>query len=294
MRIRVNEVMGFVLAGLASGGTYAVVGLGMSLVYQVTGIVNFAQGDFVMVGGLTYAVAVEGGTQPVLAAVVALAVAGASGALIHLAVLAPARNAGHDRLIVLTIGASFLLQGLALLAFGADQHFAEPFSGDRQVHLAGAAVSMQYVWCLVAAAIAAGLVWALLYRSAWGRAMRATAADRQAARLMGIPPLRMGLIALVLAALLAGFAGIVLAPVQPPDATVGVALGLKGFAAAVLGGLGSPMGAIAGGLLVGVAEAVLTGVVSSGYRDVFVYGALVLALLVRPSGLLRRTSGERV
>jgi branched-chain amino acid transport system permease protein len=290
----VNELLGYVLAGLASGGTYAVVGLGMSLIYQVTGIVNFAQGDFVMVGGLTYAVAVEGGIHAVPAAVVALAVAGGCGALMHLAVLTPARNAGHDRLIVLTIGASFLLQGLALLAFGADQHFAKPFSGDRQIHVAGATVSMQYLWCLVAAAAAAGLVWAVLYRSAWGRAMRATAADRQAARLMGIPPLRMGLIALVLAALLAGLAGIVLAPVQPPDATVGVALGLKGFAAAVLGGLGSPMGAITGGLVVGVAEAVLTGVVSSGYRDVFVYGALVLALLARPGGLLRRTTVERV
>jgi branched-chain amino acid transport system permease protein len=289
-----NELLGYVLAGLASGGTYAVVGLGMSLVYQVTGIVNFAQGDFVMVGGLTYAVSVESGFQSFLAAALALAVAGACGAFMHLAILAPARNAGHDRLIVLTIGASFLLQGLALLVFGADQQFAKPFTGDRQIRLAGAAVSMQYLWCLVAAALAAGLVWTLLYRSAWGRAMRATAADRQTARLMGISPLRMGLIALVLAAFLAGLAGIVLAPVQPPDATVGVALGLKGFAAAVLGGLGSPMGAIAGGLVVGVAEAVLTGVVSSGYRDVLVYGALVVALLARPSGLLRRASVERV
>nr|WP_296067077.1 branched-chain amino acid ABC transporter permease [uncultured Actinoplanes sp.] len=289
-----SELPGYVIAGLASGGTYAVVGLGMSLFYQVSGIINFAQGDFVMVGGLAYAVAVEAGVHPVVAAAVALAASGACGALVHLAVLAPARNAGHDRLIVLTIGVSFLLQGLALLAFGADQHFASPFSGDRQVRVAGAAVSVQYLWCLAAAALAAGLVWFLLYRSAWGRAMRAIAADRQTARLIGISPLRMGLIALVLAALLAGVAGIVLAPVQPPDATVGVALGLKGFAAAVLGGLGSPLGAIAGGLVVGVAEAVLTGVVSSGYRDVFVYGALVLALFVRPRGLLRRASVERV
>jgi branched-chain amino acid transport system permease protein len=287
----VDQVLGYVLAGLASGSTYAVVGLGMSLVYQVTGIINFAQGDFVMLGGLTYAVAAESGMHPLAAAGIALAVAAAAGAVMHLAVLAPARDAGHDRLIVLTLGASFLIQGSALLTFGADPHFAAPFSKDAQIR---PGIPAQYAWCIAATVVAAGAVWALLYRTRWGRNMRATAADRETARLMGISPMRMGLIALTLAALLAGVAGVVLSPVQPPDATVGVPLGLKGFTAAVLGGLGSPMGAIAGGLVVGVLEAVMTGVVSSGYRDVIVYGSLVLALLARPGGLLRRQVAERV
>ncbi|WP_133871783.1 ABC transporter permease subunit [Paractinoplanes brasiliensis] len=173
-------------------------------------------------------------------------------------------------------------------------HFAAPFGGDHQFQAFGVSISAQYLWCAAAAVAAAAAVWALLSRSQTGRAMRAVAADRQTARLMGIAPLRMGLIALLLAAVLAGIGGIVLAPIQPPDATAGVPLGLKGFTAAVLGGLTSPLGAIAGGLVVGVVEAVVTGLVSSGYRDAIVYGLLVVVLLVRPGGLLVAAVRERV
>ncbi|WP_250004638.1 branched-chain amino acid ABC transporter permease [Actinoplanes sp. M2I2] len=289
-----EQLLGYVVVGLATGSTYAVIGLGIALVYQVSGIINFAQGDFVMLGGLTYAVAAESGAHPVAAAAIALTVTAGCGAALHLFVLSPARDAGHDRLIVLTIGASILIQGLALLVFGADQHFAGSFGGEHQFQAFGISISAQYLWCAAVAAAAATAVWALLTRSQSGRAMRALAADRETARLMGIAPLRTGLIALVIAAVLAAIGGIVLAPIQPPDATAGVPLGLKGFTAAVLGGLTSPLGAIAGGLLVGVVEAVVTGLVSSGYRDAVVYGLLVAVLLVRPGGLLVAAVRERV
>ena len=121
-----DQLLGYVLIGLAIGSTYAVVGLGISLVYQVGGLINFAQGDFVMVGGLTYAVTAEAGVFPLAAAALALAVTAGCGALMHFAVLAPAGDAGQDRMIILTIGASVLIQGLALLLFGADQHFVAP------------------------------------------------------------------------------------------------------------------------------------------------------------------------
>ncbi|XVV09830.1 branched-chain amino acid ABC transporter permease [Actinoplanes sp. CA-131856] len=290
----VDAALSYVLIGLADGSTYAVVGLGISLLYQVTGIINFAQGDFVMLGGLTYAVTAGTGAPKIAAAALALTVTAAVGALMHVAVLAPARKAGPDRLIILTIGASILLQGVALLVFGAEQHPADPFGGNRQVRLFGTFLSTQYLWCAGATLLAAAAVWVLLHRTGWGRAMRATAADREMARLMGLSPMRMGLIAMVLAAVLAGVGGIVLAPLQPPDPTVGVPLGLKGFTAAVLGGLSSPFGAIAGGLAVGVVEAFVTGLVSSGYRDSIVYGLLVLVLLVRPGGLVTLRRAARV
>ncbi|MEV4350001.1 branched-chain amino acid ABC transporter permease [Actinoplanes sp. NPDC049596] len=289
-----HHVLSYVVIGLAGGCPYAVVGLGISLVYQVSGVINFAQGDFVMLGGLTYAVAGEAGLPAVVAAVVALAVTAACGAVLQVAVLALAAGAGPDRLITLTIGASILIQGLALLWFGADQHFAAPFSGDREVRLLGVTLSDQYLWCAAVTLSAVVAVRLLLYRSSWGRGIRAVAADRQTARLVGVSPLWMATVTLVLAAVLAGLAGIVIAPLQPPDAAVGLALGLKGFTAAVLGGLSSPMGAITGGLVVGVVEAVVTGVVSSGYRDVIVYGLLVAVLLLRPTGLLGRAVAERV
>ena len=118
--------------------------------------------------------------------------------------------------------------------------------------------------------------------------------DAQAARLMGISPARMSLLAFTLAAALGAIGGIVLTPLQPPDASVGIPFGLKGFTAAVIGGLTSPVGAVLGGLLVGLVEAYATGYISSDYKNTLTYGLLLLVLLVRPTGILRRASVVRV
>jgi branched-chain amino acid transport system permease protein len=288
------QLLDFTVVGLATGTTYAIVGLGIALVYHVTGVINFAQGDFVMLGGLIFAVAEESRVEPFLAALLALAVTTLIGGLVQLGIIAPARRASHDRLIILTIGASITLQGVALLAFGADQHFARPFSGADRVAVLRTYVSSQYLWCALITGLAVGAVWLVLYHTGLGRRMRATAMDAETARLVGVSPQRMSLAAFLLAAGLAAVGGIVLAPLQPPDAMVGVTLGLKGFTAAVLGGLGSPAGAVAGGLAVGVIEAGVTGYVSSGYRDTIVFSVLVAVLLVRPTGLLRRGTDTRV
>jgi branched-chain amino acid transport system permease protein len=288
------QLLDFTIIGMAAGTTYAIVGLGIALVYQVTGVINFAQGDFVMLGGLIFALAEESGVDALPAALLAVAATTLIGGLVQLGVIAPARRAGHDRLIILTVGASITLQGVALLAFGADQHFARPFGGDGRVGVLGAYVSSQYLWCALITGLAVAAVWLVLYRTNLGRAMRATAMDAETARLMGVSPQRMSLVAFLLAAGLAAVGGIVLAPLQPPDPTVGITLGLKGFTAAVLGGLGSSAGAIVGGLVVGVIEAAVTGYVSSEYRDTIVFGVLVAVLLIRPTGLLRRRTEVRV
>ncbi|GLY07963.1 branched-chain amino acid ABC transporter permease [Actinoplanes sp. NBRC 101535] len=284
-----SPLVDFTVAGLAAGTTYALVGVGIALVHQVTGIINFAQGEFVMLGALLYALGYEGGLPVSLA--ISLAVTGtvAAGVAMQVLIIAPARAAGPDRLIMLTIGASILVQGLCLTAFGADQHFAPPFSGESRVQFLTTSFSTQYVWCAVLTAGAVAGLWLLLNRTSWGRMLRATAMDRDTARLMGVSPQAMSLLAFLLAAALAAAAGIVLAPLQPPDATIGVALGLKGFTAAVIGGLGSLFGAVVGGLVVGLVEAGVTGYLSSGYRDVIVFAVLLLTLMLRPHGLLRRS-----
>jgi branched-chain amino acid transport system permease protein len=274
--------------GLATGTTYALVGLGIALIFQVTGAINFAQGDFVAVGGLLFAVLREAGFATPAAAVLSVGVTAAVGALTYLLVILPARRAGHDRLMILTIGVSIVLQGGALLVFGADSHFAPAFGPSRPLHLAGVAVPSQYAWCAGVTVVVMALLWFFLTRTATGTAMRASAMDPQAARLTGISPQRMGLIVFVLAAALAAIAGTVLAPLQPPDAMTGVALGLKGFTAAVIGGLASPAGAVAGGLVIGLVETYATGYLSSEYKDTLTFGLLLLVLLIRPGGLLRR------
>lgn len=280
--------MAELFTGLATGTTYAMVGLGIALIFQVTGVINFAQGDFVMVSGLVFATLRANGVVTPVAVLIAVGVTTAIGFLTHLLVIAPARRAGHDRLMILTIGVSIVLQGAALLIFGADSRFAPEFTPGEPLRLAGVAVPRQYFWCAGVTIVAVAVLWFFLTRTATGTAMRASAMDPGAAQLTGISPNRMGLIVFSLAAALAAAAGSVLAPLQPPDATIGVALGLKGFTAAVIGGLASPAGAVAGGLAIGLVEAYATGYLSSEYKDTVTYGLLLVVLLIRPGGLLHR------
>lgn len=289
-----SDIAQFVLTGLSTGAIYALLGLGIALVYQVTGVINFAQGDFVMVGAVVFAILEEAGWSPIPAAAVAFAVTVLVGAATERLALRPARDRSTIRLIVLTIGASITIHGVALVALGTNPHFADPFTPGAPLRFAGVYLLRQYIWVFGATAITVVLLWLFLIKSMPGKAMRAAAMNSEAARLVSIPPSLMSLLAFVLAAALAGVGGIVLAPLQAPSATIGVTLGLKGFTAAVLGGLDSPSGAVVGGLVLGVAEALVAGLISSGFAHVLAYALLFVVLLVRPTGLLRRARVTRV
>jgi branched-chain amino acid transport system permease protein len=288
-----GQLLQLLLSGLAVGATYALVGLGIALVVQVTGVINFAQGEFVMLGALPYAMLAGAGVNRLLAAALAVAGTACVGALVNLAVIQPARRASTDRLILLTLGASTVLQGLTLVAVGTDPRFARPFTDGEPLRLGGANLPLQYLWVVGTTALAVAAVWWLLVHTRTGAAMRATAMDAEAARLVGVSPRRMSLAVFILAAAVGAVGGVVLAPLQAPDAQIGVALGLKGFTAAVAGGLDNPAGAVAGGLLLGLLEALAAGYLPSGYRDAVAYGLLVAVLLARPTGLLRSLPGVR-
>jgi branched-chain amino acid transport system permease protein len=289
-----TENLQFLVTGLATGAVYALVGLGIVLVHQVTGIINFAQGDFVMLGALSFALLNENGMGLLPAAGVALAITALVGVLVERLAIAPARNATIERLIILTIGASITIQGVTLVVVGTDPHFAEPFTAGEPLLVGGVVILQQYLWVVGLTAVAVVALWFFLTRTLTGKAMRAAASNREAARMVAISPGLMSMLAFLLAALLGGVGGVVLAPLQAPSAGIGIALGLKGFTAAVLGGLNSPSGAIAGGLLIGVIESVAAGYLPSGYKDAIAFGLLFLVLLVRPQGLLRSVSAARV
>jgi branched-chain amino acid transport system permease protein len=208
--------------------------------------------------------------------------------------IAPARSASIERLIILTIGASITIQGITLVVVGTDPHYAEPFSVGEPLRIGGVVILRQYLWVIAVTALAVVALWFFLTRTLTGKAMRAAASNREAARIVAISPGLMSMLAFLLAALLGGVGGVVLAPLQAPSAGIGIALGLKGFTAAVLGGLNSPSGAIVGGLLIGVIESVAAGYLPSGYKDAIAFGILFLVLLVRPQGLLRSISAARV
>ena len=281
-----SQVLQYVLSGLVVGGIYALIGLGFVIVYSVTRVINFAQGEFVMLGALLMVTFGGQGLPLPLAFLLVLLAASGIGALLERVAIHPVRNASVLTLIIITIGASIALRGAALLVWGTDPFALPPFSPGPPLQFGKAIVVRQGLWVLaVALAIFVGL-WAFFTRTYLGKALQACAINPRAARLMGIRVDRMSLLAFALAGGLGAAAGIVIAPITYATYDMGLMLGLKGFVAAVLGGLVSPPGAILGGFLLGILESLAAGLVSSGYKDAVAFVILIALCLAQVAGLL--------
>jgi branched-chain amino acid transport system permease protein len=280
------DVVPLLASGLATGAIYAMVGVGFVLIHNVTGVINFAQGEYVMVGALSATSLAAAGLP--LAAVFAGAVGatGAVGAVAERLTIAPARDASALTLIIITVGVSIALRGAALLIWGVEPRSYDPFTSGSPVDVLGLSFSRQSLWIIGSALMVAALLWAFLERTVPGKAMRACAMDRDAARLQGISPSRMSLYAFALAAAVAGAAGFVFVPVTHAQYEMGMFLAVNGFTAAVVGGLISPFGAVAGGFLLGALEALAAGLVSSSYESIVAFVLLFAVLVVRPRGLV--------
>ncbi len=288
-----DQIWQLVVSGITTGGTYALIALGFSLVYNATGVINFAQGEFVMLGGMITATAMKGWGLPLWGAILlALAVTTCVGLLLDRLAIRPARNATVVTLIIITVGASIFIRGVARIVWGPDEHPVPAFSGETPLYLWGAMVTPQALWVLGATFAVAIIMWAVFEFTVIGKAMRACALNRQAARLCGIDISRMVSWSFSLAAFAGAVAGIMLAPLTMTQYNVGTMLGLKGFCAAMLGGLGNALGAIAGGFVLGVLEAVGAGLISSSYKDAIAFVILLVVLLLRPTGLLGGAGGH--
>jgi len=284
----------FVASGLTAGAIYALVGLGFSIVFNASGVINFAQGEFVMIGGMSAVALLAMGLPLPLAIVLALVVAMVVGLLLDKLAIEPARNAGTVTLIIITIGASLFLRGLAHLVWDKRIHALPAFSGEQPIRLLGATLLPQSLWVLGVTALAvAALTW-FFGRTLFGKAMLASSYNPLAARLMGIQTRTVLLASFGLAALLGALAGVLTAPITFTSYDSGVMLGLKGFAAAMLGGLGSFAGAVAGGLVLGLLESLAAGFVSSAYKDAIAFVVLLALLFFMPGGLLGARRIERV
>lgn len=284
----------FLAGGLTAGSIYALVALGFSLIYNASRVINFAQGEFVMIGGMSAATLVAAGTPMALAIVTAVAVAAGVGVALEKLAIARARRASVVTLIIITIGASILLRGIAQLVWDKGLHRLPPLAGDAPLAIAGATILPQSLWVLGATlAIVAALSW-FFGRTRHGKAMLATAHNRLAAQLVGIDVGWVLLASFGLAAALGAIAGVLIAPIAFTSYDAGVMLGLKAFAAAVLGGLGSFPGAIAGGLALGILESFGAGFVSSAYKDVIAFAIMLGVLFLRPDGIAGAQHSERV
>jgi len=284
----------FLAGGLTAGSIYALVALGFSIIYNASRVINFAQGEFVMIGGMSAVTLVAAGAPMGLAIAGAVAVAAAVGLALEKFAIARARRANVVTLIIITIGASILLRGLAQLVWDKGLHPLPPLSGDKPIAFFNATILPQSLWVLgVTVAVVAALSW-FFRRTRFGKAMLATSHNRLAAQLVGID---VGLVLLAsfgLAAALGAIAGVLIAPIAFTSYDTGIMLGLKGFAAAILGGLGSFPGAIAGGLALGLVESFGAGFVSSAYKDVIAFAIMLGVLFLRPDGFAGALRSERV
>lgn len=289
-----SELLQFLISGLTVGAVYALVALGFTLVYHASDVVNFAQGEFVMLGGMVTVFAYAAGVPLPLAALLAVIVAVAVGLLLYWLAIAPARGASAVSLIIITIGASILLRGAAQIVFDKQFHKLPAFSGDTPIHLLGAVIQPQSLWVLGGAALVVLTLYYVMERTLIGKAVVATAANRLAARLVGVNVATVMALAFGGSAAIGAIAGILITPITLTSYDVGTLLALKGFAAAMLGGMGNPLGAVIGGLLLGLLESFGAGYVSSTYKDAIAFIVILAVLFVAPQGLVGRRTVERV
>ncbi|MRV74641.1 branched-chain amino acid ABC transporter permease [Duganella sp. FT92W] len=288
------QFLQFLFSGVTVGSAYALAALGFTIIYNTSGVINFAQGEFIMLGGMLAALMAGAGIPLPLAIIGAILITAMVGLVMEKTVIEPAQNAQVVTLIIITIGASLVVRGLVQIWLGKGTHALAPFSGDTPITLLGATLLPQSLWVLGVTLATVGALGWFFGRTLLGKAMLATSHNKLAAQLVGIPTGRILLLSFGLAALLGAVGGILVAPITYTSYDAGIMLGLKGFVAAVLGGLGGGAGAIAGGLILGVAESMTAGYISSAYKDAVPFVLILLILFFKPAGLFGKKSTERV
>jgi branched-chain amino acid transport system permease protein len=285
----------YLMSGLTTGSIYALVALGFCLIHNATHIVNFAQGDFLSLGGLMmYSYLNWAGLPMPLAFVLAVASVAVAGAALERLAIRPARSREVMVLIFITVAASMFMRGIFKEVWGKQALPLPPLTPDVALKFMGATFTPQNLWVLGITLAAIVVLSFFFKRTLIGKALRAVAVNPKAAALMGIDTDRMVLYSFALAGALGALAGVIITPITSLNYQVGVMMGLKGFASAVLGGYGSFPGAVLGGLLLGLLESLAAGVISSVYKDLIAFVVLLAVLFLRPSGLLGRAQQVRV
>lgn len=281
-----DQFLQYIFSGITSGSIYALTAMGFTLVFNATQIINFSQGQLVMLGGMT-AVALHGLGLPLWACFV--------GAVIVVVVVAvaferiairPLLSKGVLAQIIATVGASFVFETAAMLIWGRDAVGLPAFSGETPFAVGGAALMPQTIWVVGATVVIVVALYFFYRHTLFGKAVRACAVDPISARLQGISYSKVVIFSFALTGAISAAAGVLVTPISFMSFHSGSLLGLKGFAAATLGGLGNPVGAVVGGFVLGIIEALGVGVVSAGYKDAIAFVILLLVLFLRPAGLL--------
>jgi branched-chain amino acid transport system permease protein len=275
------------ISGILIGGVYALIGIGLTIIFGVMRIINFAHGDLLMIGMYgTYFLFTLFHIDPFVSIVIIIPLMFLYGALLQKIFINRALNALPQNQILLTIGMGLVMSNTVMLAFTSDYKILSTTYSSSSVTLLGISISEPLVVSFIITVIITAVLYWFLYRTDTGQAIRATAQDREAAKLMGINVSRMSIIAFGIGTALAGTAGALISPTYYIFPQVGSVFTLKAFVITVLGGMGSVIGATLGGVLIGVTESVGAVYLGSGWKDVIVFVLFLLVLLFKPSGLL--------
>ncbi len=285
----------FLVAGITNGSIYALIALGYCLIQNATGIVNFAQGDFVMLGAMIMISLTQLFHVPVIPAfLLSMTATALVGMLLEQGPLRHSRNRDVLTLVMITVGASISLHGAAMLVWGKSAQTLPTIGGETPIIMFNAAVLPQSLWILGLSVLVLVLLYVFFHRTLLGKAVRAAADNPFGAALIGISVRKLVALAFALSGALGAMAGILITPITSMSYDAGLMLGLKGFAAAILGGYGSTLGAVVGGLLLGVLESLGAGFISSAYKDAFAFVILLLILFFKPAGLFGSTRVRRL
>jgi branched-chain amino acid transport system permease protein len=284
------EFVQYLVSGITSGSIYALVGLGFTIIYAVTKIINFAQGEFVMLGGLiSFTLIYRAGIPLAPALFLSILITAVIGALMYVLAIRTAKRASVVSLIIITIGAAIFIRGIAGQELTKDFIRLPSFSGEQSMSFLGAHIDPQALWIIGTTVVVTIILHLFLTYTMVGKALKACAINPVASSLVGINPKTMALIAFFLASALGGVGGVVFAPLTLMSYQSGVMLGLKGFVAAAIGGFKSPVAAVFGGLLLGIVETFVVaanwGPFTSAYKDAIALVVLLLILLIRSGKL---------
>jgi branched-chain amino acid transport system permease protein len=280
--------------GLGIGSIYALIALGFVLIFRATNVVNFAQGDFAMLGAFSMVIlAVEKGLPYWLSILITVIIMAVFGAIFNLGVYYPLRNRSFLPVIISTIGASILLQNSMLAAHGPQPETLPSIFDSPGFSVGPVFFDPQYLAVLVTAVVMVGFQYLLFERTLLGKKMQATSQDKEMASMLGIPVAVMIMITFMYSSVLGGMAGILVAPILFVSVGMGSSIALKAFAASIIGGFGDVGGAIVGGLALGVVETFGAAYISVPYKDAFAFLVLLVFLLFRPQGIFGEKVGEK-
>lgn len=285
----------FLFSGLTTGAVYALVGMGFNIIYNSTSIINLAQGEFVVIGGLMMWFFTASAKLPfLLSAFLTLLATGLVGLLMERLTIKPLKGADLLLMIMVTIAVSILLRGILMFKFGKDPYNYDPFTEGEPLNVSGAIIQQQTLWVIGITGVCIVLLYFFFNRTIIGKAMRACAVDTTAAKLVGINVSRIVMISFVLSAVVGAIGGVAITPISLMEYDKGPMLAVKGFCAAIMGGLGRGRGAVIGGFIIGILESMTAGYIHSGLKDAVALVIMLSILFFRPAGIFGSATVARL